>query len=95
LSILAEPAALLREVPERRRQSDRRAVADRRTTARGMLVSRPSGLMCCSTVWAIWSSLRTRLERRVHELESVLRDLRVARNTMRVSLGELGAGSPR
>ncbi|MGA9656032.1 MAG: response regulator, partial [Polyangia bacterium] len=36
--------------------------------------------------------LHTRLDRRGHELESVLRDLRVARERMRTTLGELGAG---
>ena len=89
---LAEPAALLREAPERRRQSDRRAVADRRTSGEGMLRVEAERLDVLLDGVGDLVILRTCLERRVHELESVLRDLRVGRNTMRLSLGELGIG---
>jgi chemotaxis protein histidine kinase CheA len=84
---LVEAAALLREAPERRRQTDRRAVADRRTSGEGMLRVEAERLDVLLDGVGDLVILRTRLERRVHELESVLRDLRVARNTMRDLVG--------
>jgi chemotaxis protein histidine kinase CheA/ActR/RegA family two-component response regulator len=86
----AEPVPALPGAPERRRQNDRRAVADRRTSGEGMLRVEAERLDVLLDGVGDLVILRTRLERRAHELESVLRDLRVARNTMRVSLGELG-----
>jgi chemosensory pili system protein ChpA (sensor histidine kinase/response regulator) len=79
-----------RAASDRRRQTDRRAVADRRTSAEGMLRVEAERLDVMLDGVGDLVILRTRLDRRVHELESVLRDLRVARNTMRTSLGELG-----
>jgi chemotaxis protein histidine kinase CheA/ActR/RegA family two-component response regulator len=86
----AEPVPAPPGAPERRRQNDRRAVADRRTSGEGMLRVEAERLDVLLDGVGDLVILRTRLERRAHELESVLRDLRVARNTMRVSLGELG-----
>ncbi|MGB8297880.1 MAG: response regulator [Polyangia bacterium] len=86
----AEPVPASPGAPERRRQNDRRAVADRRTSGEGMLRVEAERLDVLLDGVGDLVILRTRLERRAHELESVLRDLRVARNAMRVSLGELG-----
>ena len=89
-----EAVALPRAAAERRRQNDRRAVADRRTSGEGMLRVEAERLDIMLDGVGDLVILRTRLDRRVHELESVLRDLRVTRNTMRTSLGELGTGVP-
>jgi chemotaxis protein histidine kinase CheA/ActR/RegA family two-component response regulator len=78
--------------PERRRQTERRAVADRRTTGEGMLRVEAERLDVMLDGVGDLVILRTRLDRRVHELDSVLRDLRVARENMRTTLGALGAG---
>jgi chemosensory pili system protein ChpA (sensor histidine kinase/response regulator) len=88
----AEPVPASPGAPERRRQADRRAVSDRRSSGEGILRVEAERLDVLLDGVGDLVILRTRLERRAHELESVLRDLRVARNTMRVSLGELGAG---
>ena len=86
-----EPVALPQGAAERRRQTDRRAVADRRASSDGMLRVDAERLDVLLDGVGDLVILRTRLDRRVHELESVLRDLRVARSTMRSSLGELGS----
>ncbi len=67
-------------------------MADRRTSGEGMLRVEAERLDVLLDGVGDLVILRTCLERRVHELESVLRDLRVGRNTMRLSLGELGIG---
>jgi chemosensory pili system protein ChpA (sensor histidine kinase/response regulator) len=87
-----EAVAVPRASTDRRRQSDRRAVADRRTSGDGMLRVDAERLDVLLDGVGDLVILRTRLDRRVHELESVLRDLRVTRSTMRTSLGELGVG---
>jgi chemosensory pili system protein ChpA (sensor histidine kinase/response regulator) len=79
---------------ERRRQSDRRAVADRRASGEGMLRVDAERLDVLLDGVGDLVILRTRLDRRVNELESVLRDLRVVRESMRTTLGELGADLP-
>jgi chemosensory pili system protein ChpA (sensor histidine kinase/response regulator) len=78
--------------PERRRQTERRAVADRRSTGEGMLRVDAERLDVMLDGVGDLVILRTRLDRRVHELDSVLRDLRVARENMRTTLGALGTG---
>jgi len=78
--------------PERRRQTERRAVADRRATGEGMLRVEAERLDVMLDGVGDLVILRTRLDRRVHELDSVLRDLRVARENMRTTLGALGTG---
>jgi chemosensory pili system protein ChpA (sensor histidine kinase/response regulator) len=80
--------------PERRRQTERRAVADRRSTGEGMLRVEAERLDVMLDGVGDLVILRTRLDRRVHELDSVLRDLRVARENMRTTLGALGTGMP-
>jgi len=88
-----EALAVPRTSADRRRQADRRAVADRRGSGDGMLRVEAERLDVLLDGVGDLVILRTRLDRRVHELESVLRDLRVTRNTMRTSLGELGTGT--
>ena len=78
--------------PERRRQTERRAVADRRTSGDGMLRVEAERLDLLLDGVGDLVILRTRLDRRVHELDSVLRDLRVARESMRTTLGAMGTG---
>jgi chemosensory pili system protein ChpA (sensor histidine kinase/response regulator) len=87
-----EAVALPLASADRRRQADRRAVADRRGSGDGMLRVEAERLDALLDGVGDLVILRTRLDRRVHELESVLRDLRVTRNSMRTSLVELGAG---
>jgi chemotaxis protein histidine kinase CheA/ActR/RegA family two-component response regulator len=89
-----EAVALPLASADRRRQADRRAVADRRGSGDGMLRVEAERLDALLDGVGDLVILRTRLDRRVHELESVLRDLRVTRNSMRTSLVELGAGMP-
>jgi chemotaxis protein histidine kinase CheA/ActR/RegA family two-component response regulator len=86
-----EPVAVPPGTAERRRQTDRRAVADRRTSGEGMLRVEAERLDVMLDGVGDLVILHTRLDRRGHELESVLRDLRVARERMRTTLGELGA----
>lgn len=76
--------------PERRRQNERRAVTDRRSSAEGMLRVDAERLDALLDGVGDLVILRTRLDRRGDELESVLRDLRTARKTLRASLDELG-----
>jgi chemosensory pili system protein ChpA (sensor histidine kinase/response regulator) len=87
-----EPVAVPPGTTERRRQNDRRAVADRRASGEGMLRVEAERLDVMLDGVGDLVILHTRLDRRGHELESVLRDLRVARERMRTTLGELGAG---
>jgi chemotaxis protein histidine kinase CheA/ActR/RegA family two-component response regulator len=87
-----ESVSLNLGAPERRRQTERRAVADRRTTGEGMLRVEAERLDVMLDGVGDLVILRTRLDRRVHELDSVLRDLRVARENMRTTLGALGTG---
>jgi chemosensory pili system protein ChpA (sensor histidine kinase/response regulator) len=79
---------------ERRRSSDRRAVVERRGGSEGVLrvdVERLDALFESVGDLVI---LRTRLDRRVHELQSVLRDLAAAKNTLRAVQGGLAAELP-
>ncbi|MBN2573932.1 MAG: response regulator [Deltaproteobacteria bacterium] len=79
----SEPASAPREAPERRRTSDRRTVSDRRAGGEGFLrveVERLDALLESVGDLVI---LRTRLERRAHDLDSVLRDLAATRQDMR------------
>ena len=85
-----EPVAVPPGTTERRRQSDRRAVADRRASGEGMLRVEAERLDVMLDGVGDLVILHTRLDRRVHELESVLRDLRLARESMRTTLGEMG-----
>jgi chemosensory pili system protein ChpA (sensor histidine kinase/response regulator) len=85
-----EPVAVPPGTAERRRQTDRRAVADRRTSGEGMVRVEAERLDVMLDGVGDLVILHTRLDRRGHELESVLRDLRVARERMRTTLGELG-----
>jgi chemosensory pili system protein ChpA (sensor histidine kinase/response regulator) len=75
--------------PERRRQNERRAVADRRSSAEGMLRVDAERLDVLLDGVGDLVILRTRLDRRGDELESVLRDLRAVRKTLRASLDEM------
>jgi chemotaxis protein histidine kinase CheA/ActR/RegA family two-component response regulator len=87
-----EMADLPRWSSERRRQTDRRAVADRRGSGDSMLRVDAERLDALLDGVGDLVILRTRFDRRVDELESVLRDLRMARNTMRTALAELETG---
>ena len=89
-----EPVAVPPGTAERRRQTDRRAVADRRTSGEGMLRVEAERLDVMLDGVGDLVILHTRLDRRGHELESVLRDLRVARERMRTTLGEMGGDLP-
>jgi chemotaxis protein histidine kinase CheA/ActR/RegA family two-component response regulator len=89
-----ESVNLPRWSSDRRRQTDRRAVADRRTSGEGTLRVEAERLDALLDGVGDLVILRTRFDRRVDELESVLRDLRVARNSMRTTLGELESGLP-
>jgi chemosensory pili system protein ChpA (sensor histidine kinase/response regulator) len=86
-----EAVTVLQGTAERRRPTDRRAVADRRASGEGMLRVEAERLDVLLDGVGDLVILRTRLERRVNELESVMRDLRVVRESMRTTLGELGA----
>jgi chemotaxis protein histidine kinase CheA/ActR/RegA family two-component response regulator len=84
-----EPAPTMREMAERRRSVDRRAVADRRSGAEGVLrvdVERLDALLESVGDLVI---LRTRLDRRVHEIQSMLRDLSTTRLGLRTVQGAL------
>ena len=81
-----------KEMVERRRASDRRIVADRRGGGEGVLrvdVERLDALLRSVGDLVI---LRTRLDRRVHEMRSVLRDLGATRNGVRTAQGSLSGG---
>ncbi len=89
-----ETVANPRDVAERRRRVDRRAVADRRTGGEGVLrvdVERLDALLASVGDLVI---LGTRLDRRVHEIASVLRDLGTTRQSLRVVQGGLAADLP-
>lgn len=94
---MAEPPDVVtppREPSERRRNLDRRAVVERRGGSEGVLrvdVERLDALFESAGDLVI---LRTRLDRRVHELQSVLRDLRATKNNMRAVQGALAAELP-
>ena len=84
-----ETAAVPREMLERRRTMDRRAVADRRVGSEAVLrvdVERLDALIESVGDLVI---LRTRLERRVHEMRSVLRDLGSTRQGLRAAQGAM------
>jgi chemosensory pili system protein ChpA (sensor histidine kinase/response regulator) len=89
-----ETTAVPREVVERRRPMDRRAVADRRAGGEGVLrveVERLDALLESVGDLVI---LRTRLDRRVHEMHSVLRDLGSTRHGLRAAQGALSTDLP-
>jgi len=89
-----ETASVPREMVERRRPTDRRAVADRRVGSEGVLrveVERLDALLESVGDLVI---LRTRLDRRVHEMRSVLRDLGSTRQGLRTAQGTLAADLP-
>jgi chemosensory pili system protein ChpA (sensor histidine kinase/response regulator) len=78
-----------KEMVDRRRSNDRRIVADRRGGGEGVLrvdVERLDALLRSVGDLVI---LRTRLDRRVHEMRSVLRDLGATRNGVRTAQGPL------
>ena len=86
-----ETLPLQRDLAERRRSSDRRAVGDRRSGGEGFLrvdVERLDALLESVGDLVI---LRTRLDRRVHEMDSVLRDLGTTRHGLRAVQGALAA----
>ena len=90
-SDLAEVSPISRESSERRRTSERRAVGDRRMGGEGFLrveVERLDALLESVGDLVI---LRTRLDRRVHEMHSVLRDLETTRHSLRGVQGALAA----
>ena len=83
-----------REPYERRRSTDRRAVGDRRAGTEGFLrveVERLDALLESVGDLVI---LRTRLDRRVHEMNSVLRDLSTTRQDLRTVQTALAAELP-
>jgi chemotaxis protein histidine kinase CheA/ActR/RegA family two-component response regulator len=89
-----ETVAIPREAAERRRGVDRRAVADRRGGGEGVLrvdVERLDALLESVGDLVI---LRTRLDRRVHEMQSVLRDLATSKSSLRSVQGGLAAELP-
>jgi chemotaxis protein histidine kinase CheA len=89
-----EMASVPREAVDRRRTMDRRAVADRRAGGEGVLrvdVERLDALLESVGDLVI---LRTRLDRRVHEMGSVLRDLGSTRQGLRAAEGALAADLP-
>ena len=89
-----EPSPVPREMVERRRPLDRRAVVDRRAGGEGVLrvdVERLDALLESVGDLVI---LRTRLDRRVHEMRSVLRDLGSTRHGLRTAQGALAADLP-
>jgi chemosensory pili system protein ChpA (sensor histidine kinase/response regulator) len=93
-NILPETASVPRETAERRRPMDRRAVADRRGGGEAVLrvdVERLDALLENVGDLVI---LRTRLDRRVHEMRSVLRDLGSTRQGLRAAQGALAADLP-
>jgi chemotaxis protein histidine kinase CheA len=82
-----------KEMVDRRRSNDRRIVADRRGGGEGVLrvdVERLDALLRSVGDLVI---LRTRLDRRVHEMRSVLRDLGATRNGVRTAQGSLTGGA--
>jgi chemosensory pili system protein ChpA (sensor histidine kinase/response regulator) len=79
----SEGVPIQRDLVERRRTTDRRTVGDRRTGGEGFLrveVERLDALLESVGDLVI---LRTRLDRRVHEMNSVLRDLETTRHSLR------------
>ena len=89
-----EAALVPREMVERRRTLDRRAVVDRRAGSEGVLrvgVERLDALLESVGDLVI---LRTRLDRRVHEMRSVLRDLGSTRHGLRKAQGALATDLP-
>jgi len=89
-----ETAAVPREMAERRRTMDRRAVADRRGGGEGVLrveVERLDALLESVGDLVI---LRTRLDRRVHEMGSVLRDMGSTRQGLRAAQAVLATDLP-
>jgi len=89
-----EIAPAARETVERRRPMDRRAVAERRVGSEAVLrvdVERLDALLENVGDLVI---LRTRLDRRVHEMGSVLRDLGSTRHGLRVAEGALASDLP-
>lgn len=90
----SDPDAVPRETVERRRSPDRRAIAERRSGSEGVLrvdVERLDALFESVGDLVI---LRTRLERRVHEMQSVLSDLVAAKSNLRAVQGGLAAELP-
>jgi chemosensory pili system protein ChpA (sensor histidine kinase/response regulator) len=78
-----EGVPIQRDLVERRRSTDRRTVGDRRAGGEGFLrveVERLDALLESVGDLVI---LRTRLDRRVHEMDSVLRDLETTRHSLR------------
>jgi chemosensory pili system protein ChpA (sensor histidine kinase/response regulator) len=89
-----DPAPVPHDMAERRRTLDRRAVADRRVGGEGALrvdVERLDALLESVGDLVI---LRTRLDRRVHEMRSVLRDLGSTRHGLRAAQGALATDLP-
>jgi chemosensory pili system protein ChpA (sensor histidine kinase/response regulator) len=88
-----EAVANPKEMTDRRRSNDRRIVADRRGGGEGVLrveVERLDALLRSVGDLVI---LRTRLDRRVHEMRSVLRDLGATRNGVRTAQGTMASGA--
>jgi chemotaxis protein histidine kinase CheA/ActR/RegA family two-component response regulator len=89
-----EAGSLPREALERRRGGDQRSVAERRGGSEGVLrvdVERLDALFESVGDLVI---LRTRLDRRVHEMQSVLRDLAATKNSLRSVQGALASELP-
>ena len=89
-----DAGAAPRELVERRRSGDRRAVSERRSGSEGVLrvdVERLDALFESVGDLVI---LRTRLDRRVHEMQSALLDLAGTKNALRSVQGALAAELP-
>jgi chemotaxis protein histidine kinase CheA/ActR/RegA family two-component response regulator len=89
-----DTASVPHDMAERRRTMDRRSVADRRVGGEGALrvdVERLDALLESVGDLVI---LRTRLDRRVHEMRSVLRDLGATRHGLRAAQGALATDLP-
>jgi len=89
-----ETASVPREMAERRRTMDRRAVADRRVGGEGVLRVEVERLDALIESVGDLVILRTRLDRRVHEMGSVLRDLSSTRHGLRAAQGALTTDLP-
>jgi len=90
-SELLEASAFAREPAERRRTADRRAVSDRRSGGEGFLRVEVERLDAMLESVGDLVILRTRLDRRIHEMDSVLRDLGTTRHGLRAVQGALVA----
>jgi len=83
-----------RETVERRRGGDQRSVAERRGGSEGVLRVEVERLDALFESVGDLVILRTRLDRRVHEMQSVLRDLAATKNGLRSVQSALASELP-